>query len=133
LFGIALFASAYMAEVVRGGFAAVPKGQSEAAQALGLSRWQSLKLVVLPQALGAVVPGIVNNFVALFKDTTLVAIVGLFDFLHAIDVARLDPVWAGPGIALTGYIFAALFYLTFCLAMSAYARRLEQRLALAKR
>jgi general L-amino acid transport system permease protein len=80
-----------------------------------------------------VVPGIVNNFVALFKDTTLVAIVGLFDFLHAIDVARLDPVWAGPTIALTGYIFAALFYLTFCLAMSTYARGLENRLAAAKR
>jgi len=133
MFGIALFASAYMAEVVRGGLAAVPPGQGEAAAALGLSRWQALKLVVLPQALGAVIPGIVNNFVALFKDTTLVAIVGLFDFLHAIDVARLDPVWAGPGIALTGYIFAALFYLSFCLAMSAYARRLEKRLAAARR
>ncbi|MCW2276114.1 ABC transporter permease subunit [Rhodoblastus acidophilus] len=133
MFGIALFASAYMAEVVRGGLAAVPRGQGEAAAALGFSRWQSLKLIVLPQALGAVVPGIVNNFVALFKDTTLVAIVGLFDFLHAIDVARLDPVWAGPTIALTGYIFAALFYLTFCLAMSTYARGLENRLAAAKR
>jgi general L-amino acid transport system permease protein len=133
LFGIALFASAYMAEVVRGGLAAVPPGQGEAAAALGLSRWQGLKLIVLPQALGAVVPGIVNNFVALFKDTTLVAIVGLFDFLHSIEVARLDPVWSGPTIALTGYIFAALFYLSFCLAMSAYARRLETRLSSAKR
>ena len=133
LFGIALFASAYMAEVVRGGLAAVPPGQGEAARALGFSRWQSLRLVVLPQALGAVIPGIVNNFVALFKDTTLVAVVGLFDFLHAIEVARLDPVWAGPGIALTGYVFAGLFYLSFCLAMSAYARGLERRLALARR
>jgi general L-amino acid transport system permease protein len=133
LFGIALFASAYMAEVVRGGLASVPRGQGEAASALGLSRWQALRLVVLPQALGAVVPGIVNNFVALFKDTTLVAIVGLFDFLHAIDAARLDPVWAGPHIALTGYIFAGLFYLSFCLAMSTYARSLEGRLASARR
>jgi general L-amino acid transport system permease protein len=133
MFGIALFASAYMAEVVRGGLAAVPPGQNEAAQALGLSRWATLRLVVLPQALTAVVPGIVNNFVALFKDTTLVAIVGLFDFLHAIDAARLDPAWAGPHIAVTGYIFAGLFYLSFCLAMSAYARRLEQRLAARRR
>ncbi len=129
MFGIALFASAYMAEVMRGGFAAVGPGQSEAAAALGLSYRQELRLVVLPQALTAVVPGIVNNFVALFKDTTLVAIVGLFDFLHAIDTARLDPAWAGPHIALTGYIFAGLFYLSFCLAMSTYARRLEGRLA----
>ncbi|PPQ37346.1 amino acid ABC transporter membrane protein 2, PAAT family [Rhodoblastus acidophilus] len=133
LFGIALFASAYMAEVVRGGLAAVPRGQDEAAQALGLSRVKTLRLIVLPQALGAVIPGIVNNFVALFKDTTLVAIVGLFDFLHAIEIARLDPVWAGPQIALTGYIFAAAFYLGFCLAMSAYARRLEKKLAAARR
>ncbi|MBB4197222.1 amino acid ABC transporter permease [Rhodoblastus sphagnicola] len=133
LFGIALFASAYMAEVVRGGLAAVPLGQSEAAAALGFSRWQGLRLIVLPQALGAVVPGIVNNFVALFKDTTLVAIVGLFDFLHAIETARLDPAWAGPQIALTGYIFAAAFYLGFCLAMSSYARALEGRLAEARR
>lgn len=133
LLGIALFASAYMAEVVRGGLAAVPRGQDEAAQALGFSRAKTLRLIVLPQALGAVIPGIVNNFVALFKDTTLVAIVGLFDFLHAIEIARLDPVWAGPQIALTGYIFAAAFYLVFCLAMSAYARRLEKKLAAARR
>jgi general L-amino acid transport system permease protein len=132
LFGIALFASAYMAEVLRGGLAAVPAGQGEAARALGLSNWQGLRLIVLPQALAAVIPGIVNNFVALFKDTTLVAIVGLFDFLHAIDVARLDPVWAGPTTALTGYVFAALFYLSFCLALSAYARALEARLAAAR-
>ncbi|MGO8737429.1 ABC transporter permease subunit [Rhodoblastus sp.] len=129
LFGMALFASAYMAEVVRGGLNAVAPGQSEAARALGLSRVAALRLVVLPQALAAVIPAIVNNFVALFKDTTLVAIVGIFDFLHTVDIARLDPRWAGPKIAATAYIFAGLFYLAFCLSMSAYARGLERRLA----
>ncbi len=106
--GIALFASAYMAEVVRAGLMTVPAGQTEGAQALGLSRVATLRLVVLPQALAAVIPGIVNNFIALFKDTTLVAIVGVFDFLRTVDTARLDPVWAGPTIAATGYVFAGL-------------------------
>jgi general L-amino acid transport system permease protein len=129
LFGVALFASAYMAEVVRAGLNAVPAGQGEAAKALGLSRVATLRLVVLPQALAAVIPAIVNNFVALFKDTTLVAIVGIVDFLHGVDIARLDPVWAGPNIAVTAYAFAGLFYLAFCLAMSAYARGVERRLA----
>ncbi|WP_294533679.1 amino acid ABC transporter permease [uncultured Rhodoblastus sp.] len=128
LAGIALFASAYMAEVVRAGLNAVPSGQTEGAQALGLGRVATLRLVVLPQALGAVVPGIVNNFIALFKDTTLVAIVGIFDFLHTVDTARLDPVWAGPTIAATGYAFAALFYLAFCLAMSLYSQNVEKRI-----
>jgi general L-amino acid transport system permease protein len=132
LFGIALFASAYMAEVVRGGLNAVPPGQSEAAQALGLGRIATLRLVVLPQAFAAVIPAIVNNFVALFKDTTLVAIVGIFDFLHTVDIARLDPRWAGPKIAATAYVFAGLFYLAFCLSMSAYARGVERRLALGR-
>jgi general L-amino acid transport system permease protein len=129
LAGIALFASAYMAEVVRAGLNSVPKGQTEGAQALGLRRIATLRLVVLPQALGAVIPGIVNNFIALFKDTTLVAIVGIFDFLRTVDTARLDPVWAGPTIATTGYVFAALFYLVFCLAMSLYSQNVEKRLA----
>ena len=133
LVGIALFASAYMAEVVRAGLNAIPLGQSEGAAALGLSRVQALRLVVLPQALAAVIPGIVNNFIALFKDTTLVAIVGIFDFLHTVDVARLDPVWAGPNIATTSYVFAGLFYLVCCLAMSSYARGVERRLAVGQR
>jgi general L-amino acid transport system permease protein len=133
LAGIALFASAYMAEVVRAGLASVPRGQYEGAQALGLGRVATLRLVVLPQALAAVIPGIVNNFIALFKDTTLVAIVGIFDFLRAVDTARLDPVWAGPTIAATGYVFAALFYLVFCLGMSSYSRNVESRVQAGKR
>ncbi len=133
LVGIALFSAAYMAEVVRAGLAAVPRGQYEGAQALGLGYIATLRLVVLPQALAAVIPGIVNNFIALFKDTTLVAIVGIFDFLRAVDTARLDPVWAGPHIAATGYVFAALFYLAFCLAMSRYSQGVERRLNIGRR
>ncbi|MBV9394489.1 MAG: amino acid ABC transporter permease, partial [Methylobacteriaceae bacterium] len=99
LIGVALFASAYMAEVVRGGLNAIPRGQFEAAQALGLRYPQMMRLIVLPQALTIVIPGIVNTFIGLFKDTTLVAIVGIFDFLRTVDTARLDPEWAGPTIS----------------------------------
>jgi len=129
LIGVALFASAYMAEVVRGGLQAMPKGQYEAAQALGLRRWPMLRLVILPQALRTVIPGIVNTFIGLFKDTTLVAIVGIFDFLRTVDSARLDPEWAGPTISTTGYVFAALFYFAFCFAMSRYSLFVEWRLS----
>ncbi|PNG26578.1 amino acid ABC transporter permease [Methylocella silvestris] len=127
LIGVALFASAYMAEVVRGGLQAIPNGQFEGALALGLGRWQMQRLVILPQALRAVIPGVVNNFIALFKDTTLVAVVGIFDFLRTVDSARLDPVWAGPTIAATGYAFAAMFYFVFCFAMSRYSLFVERR------
>jgi general L-amino acid transport system permease protein len=129
LIGVALFASAYMAEVVRGGLQAVPKGQGEAAQALGLRRTQIQRFVILPQALAFVIPGIVNTFIGLFKDTTLVAIVGIFDFLRTVDTARLDPAWAGPTITPTAYIFAALFYFVFCFGMSRYSSFIESRVA----
>jgi general L-amino acid transport system permease protein len=129
LIGVALFASAYMAEVVRGGLQAMPTGQFEAAKALGLGYWQMMRLVILPQALTLVIPGIVNTFIGLFKDTTLVAVVGIFDFLRTVDSARLDPVWAGPTISVTGYIFAALFYFVFCFGMSRYSLSMERRLA----
>ncbi|WP_036255729.1 amino acid ABC transporter permease [Methylocapsa acidiphila] len=128
LIGVALFASAYMAEVVRGGLQAIPRGQFEGAAALGLRPWPTLRLVVLPQALRHVIPGVVNSFISLFKDTTLVAIVGIFDFLKTIEAARQDPAWAGPTISATGYIFAALFYFAFCFGMSLYARFVERRL-----
>ncbi len=127
--GVALFASAYMAEVIRGGLQALPKGQSEAGMALGLGYWARMRLIVLPQALTIVIPGIVNTFIGLFKDTTLVAIVGIFDFLRTVDTARLDPVWAGPTITTTGYIFAALFYFVFCFGMSRYSLGIERELA----
>ena len=129
LIGVALFASAYMAEVVRGGLNAIPRGQFEAAQALGLRYPQMMRLIVLPQALTIVIPGIVNTFIGLFKDTTLVAIVGIFDFLRTVDTARLDPEWAGPTISTTGYLFAAMFYFVFCFGMSRYSLAMERRLA----
>jgi general L-amino acid transport system permease protein len=133
LIGVALFASANMAEVVRGGLIAIPRGQYEAAQALGLSYWRMMALVILPQALRVTLPNIVNTFIALFKDTTLVFIVGIFDFLRTIEAARIDPHWATPTISVTGYAFAALFYFVCCYSMSRYARNVEARLARAHR
>ena len=129
LIGVALFASAYMAEVVRGGLIAVPRGQYEAARALGLSYWRMIGLVILPQALRVTLPNIVNTFIGLFKDTTLVFVVGIFDFLRTIEAARADPKWAAPTAAVTGYVFAALFYFVCCYGMSRYARGVEARLA----
>ena len=133
LIGVALFASAYMAEVVRGGLAAIPRGQYEAAQALGLSYWRMMALVILPQALRVTLPNIVNTFIGLFKDTTLVFIVGIFDLLRTIEAARADPRWATPVTSVTGYAFAALFYFICCYGMSRYARNVEARLARAHR
>ena len=129
LIGVAMFASAYMAEVVRGGLNAIPRGQYEAAEALGLSYWRMNALVILPQALRVTLPNIVNTFIGLFKDTTLVFVVGIFDFLRTVETARADPRWASPEVGVTGYAFAALFYFVCCYAMSRYAQRVEARLA----
>jgi general L-amino acid transport system permease protein len=128
LVGIALFASAYMAEVVRAGLQAIPKGQYEGAMAVGLRYAQMMRLVVLPQALKVTIPNIVNTYIGLFKDTTLVFIVGIFDLLRTIEVARIDPKWATPVTSATGYAVAAIFYLVFCYGMSRYARAMEARL-----
>ncbi|MGV6873301.1 amino acid ABC transporter permease [Pseudochelatococcus sp. B33] len=127
--GVALFASAYMAEVVRGGLQAIPKGQFEGAQSLGLNYWQMTRLVVLPQALRIVIPGIVNTFIGLFKDTSLVSIVGIFDLMRTIEVSLADPRWSTPVTAATGYAFAALFYFICCFGMSRYSIAMEKRLA----
>jgi general L-amino acid transport system permease protein len=132
LVGVALFSSAYMAEVVRAGLQGIPRGQYEAAAALGLRYWQVMALIVLPQALRITIPNILNSFVALFKDTTLVFIVGIFDFLKTIEVARTDPKWATPVTNTTGYVFAALVYFVMCYSMSLYASRLERRLGTAE-
>ena len=129
LIGVILFQSAYVAEVVRGGLQAIPKGQYEAAAAMGLGYWRSMGLVILPQALKLVIPGIVNTFIGLFKDTTLVVIVGIFDFLRTVEVSRIDPKWAAPTTSATGYAFAAMFYFIFCYSMSRYAKSVEARLA----
>ena len=131
LVGIALFASAYMAEVVRAGLQAIPKGQFEGAMAVGLRYWPMMRLIVLPQALKVTVPNIVNTYIGLFKDTTLVFIVGIFDLLRTIEVARIDPKWATPVTSTTGYAVAAIFYLVFCYGMSRYSRAVETRLAAA--
>ncbi|MBM3572606.1 MAG: amino acid ABC transporter permease [Alphaproteobacteria bacterium] len=126
LIGVTLFSAAYLAEVVRGGLQAIPRGQFEAASALGLSYPKSMALIVLPQALKIVIPGIVNSFIGLFKDTTLVAIIGMFDLLGAIQLGNADPKWLG--YAVEGYIIAALVYFVFCFGMSRYSLALERKL-----
>ena len=126
MIGIILFQTAYMAEVVRGGLQAIPKGQYEAAQALGLSYWKSMFLIILPQALKLVIPGIVNTFIALFKDTTLVLIIGLFDLLAIIQQANSDTAWLG--FDTEGYVFAASVFWVFCFGMSRYSIALEEKL-----
>jgi len=128
LIGVALFSAAYMAEVVRGGLQAIPKGQYEGAMALGLSFWQMMRMIILPQALTLVIPGIVNTFIGLFKDTTLVLIIGLFDFLGTIQASFTDPTWASPVQSMTGYLFACLVYFCFCYGMSQYSTYMERRL-----
>jgi general L-amino acid transport system permease protein len=126
LLGVAIFAAAYMAEVVRGGLQAIPKGQYEAAAALGLGYWRTTALVVLPQALKIVIPGIVNNFIGLFKDTTLVLVIGLFDFLGMAQAASSDAHWVG--YSTEGYVFTGVGFWIFCFGMSRYSQRLERRL-----
>ncbi|MBD1585819.1 amino acid ABC transporter permease [Pseudomonas typographi] len=126
LIGIILFESAYVAEVVRGGMQAIPKGQYEAAAAMALGYWRSMFLVVLPQALKLVIPGLVNTFIALFKDTSLVYIVGLFELLNSVKQASADPKWLG--MATEGYVFAALVFWIFCFGMSRYSMHLERKL-----
>lgn len=127
LIAITLFEAAYLAEVVRGGLQAIPKGQVEGAKALGLGYVRTMGLVVLPQALRLVIPGIVNSFIALFKDTTLVLVIGLFDFLGMIQFVGTNPDWLG--FAVEGYVFAALVFWVFCFGMSRYSQGLEARLA----
>jgi general L-amino acid transport system permease protein len=128
---ISLFEGAYMAEVVRGGLQAIPRGQREAAEALGLGYWPTQLLIILPQALRLVIPGIVNSYIGLFKDTTLVSIIGLFDLLGMADAALKDPAWLGrPGsFFLEIYAVVALVFFICCFAMSRVSLRLEKRLA----
>jgi general L-amino acid transport system permease protein len=121
-----LFNAAYMAETVRGGLQGVPVEQEEAAYSLGLKWWQVQLFVTLPQALRIVVPGIVNNFVDLFKDTSLVTIIGLVDLLGAVNQSLKDPAWFG--LAKEGYVFTAVIFFVCCFGMSSYSRRFERRL-----
>lgn len=128
LIGIALFAGAYQAEVIRGGLQAIPRGQGEAASALGLSWWKTTALIVMPQALRHVIPGLVNSFIALFKDTSLVSIVALFDLLGQLRASFSDPAWATPTTLFTGFAFTGLIYFIFCFGMSRYSLFVENRL-----
>ncbi len=133
LIGIALFAGAYNAEVIRGGLQALPRGQSEAASALGLSHWKTTGLIILPQALRHVIPGLVNSFIALFKDTSLVSIVALFDLLGSLRASFADPAWATPTTLFTGFAFTGIIYFVFCFAMSRYSLFVERRLNVHRR
>jgi len=128
LIGIALFAGAYNAEVIRGGLQAIPRGQAEAASALGLSWWKTTGLIVMPQALRHVIPGLVNSFIALFKDTSLVSIVALFDLLGSLRASFADPVWSSPTTLFTGFAFTGIVYFVFCFGMSRYSLFVERRL-----
>jgi len=128
LIGIALFAGAYQAEVIRGGLAAIPRGQGEAASALGLSWAKTTGLIVMPQALRHVIPGLVNSFIALFKDTSLVSIVALFDLLGQLRAAFSDPAWSTPNTLFTGFAFTGIIYFIFCFGMSRYSLFVENRL-----
>jgi len=131
LVGMTLFAAAYLAEVVRGGLQALPKGQVEAAQALGLTYWQTARKIVLPQALRLVVPAIVGSFISVFKDTSLVTIVSLYDLTGALQLALGDADWRK--FFLEGQLFVAAVYFVCCFAMSRYSRWVEAYLNIGMR
>jgi general L-amino acid transport system permease protein len=128
LIGVAVFSAAYMAEVIRGGLQAVPKGQYEAADAMGLGYWQKMRLIILPQAIKIVIPGIVNTFIGLFKDTSLVYIIGVFELLGTVRNSFADPAWSTPGTPATGLFFTAIVFWIFCFGMSQYSQYTERRL-----
>ncbi len=131
LVGITLFSGAYMAEIVRGGLQAIPKGQQEAADSLGLSYWQAQRKIILPQALALVVPGIMNNFIAIFKDTSLVTIVSLYELTGAMSLAlNSDSNWRP--FKIEAYIFIAVIYFIFCFSMSRYSLWIEKQLSVSK-
>ena len=129
---ITAFSSAYMAEVIRGGLQAIPNGQYEAAQAMGLSYWKMMRLVILPQALKISIPGIVNTFIGLFKDTTLVYTIGLFDILGQARLLQTNPDWIGK-VDHETFVIAALFFFVICFSMSRYSINLEKRLDTTRR
>ncbi len=131
LVGITLFSGAYLAEVVRGGLQAIPTGQIEAAQSLGMTYWQTQRKIVLPQALAMVVPGIMNSFIAIFKDTSLVTIVSLYELTGALSLAlNSDANWRP--FKIEGYLFIAAIYFIFCLSMSRYSLWIEHELGRSK-
>jgi len=133
LIGVMLFSGAYMAETIRGGLQAIPRSQYEAADSLGLSFPQKMGLIILPQALKLVIPGIVNSFVGLAKDTSLVLIIGIFDLLGIVQAGLTDAKWFAPNTAMTGYVFAAMIFWIICFSISRYSAWLERRLSVGDR
>lgn len=128
LVGVSLFASAYMAEVIRGGLQAIPAGQYEGADSLGLSYWQKTLFIIIPQTLKIALPGIVNTFIGLFKDTSLVYIIGMFDLLGIVRQNFSDATWATKQTPATGLVFAGFVFWIFCFCMSRYSLYMERRL-----
>ncbi|HIP29647.1 MAG TPA: amino acid ABC transporter permease [Sulfurospirillum arcachonense] len=125
LIGITLFQAAYVAEIIRGGLQSIPRGQYEAADAIGLSYWQKMLLVILPQALKVAIPNLVGAFISLFQDTTLVLIIGLLDLLSMVGVAAGDSAWLG--METEGYVFVTFVFWAFCYGMSRYSNKLEKQ------
>lgn len=128
LIGVALFNAALMAEVVRGGLQAIPRGQYEAAMASGMGYWQTMIFIILPQALRTVIPGLVNTYVSIIKDTTLVLVIGLFDLLGIVQAGIADSNWLAPSVTTTGYVFAGFGFWILCFSLSRYSMHLERRL-----
>ncbi|MDR6670611.1 amino acid ABC transporter permease [Rhizobium sp. 1399] len=126
--GVSIFASAYMAEVIRGGLQAIPKGQFEGADSLGLGYWQKMRLIIMPQAIKLVIPGIVNTFIGMFKDTSLVSIISMFDLLGIVRLNFTDANWATAVTPLSGLIFAGFTFWLFCFGMSRYSAFMERHL-----
>ena len=131
LVGITLFSAAYLAEIVRGGLQAIPKGQQEAADTIGLSYWQAQRKIILPQALALVIPGVMNNFIAIFKDTSLITIVSLYELTGSMGLA-LDSDSDWRPFKIEAYLFITAIYFAFCFSMSRYSLWIEGRLALSK-
>jgi general L-amino acid transport system permease protein len=131
LIAITLFQAAYIAEVIRGGLQSIPKGQYEAADSLGLSYWQKMFYVILPQALKVSIPNLVGASIALFKDTSLVLIIGLFDLLAMVHLTASDSNWLG--LETEGYVFTTFVFWIFCFSLSKYSKILEQRYSYDKR
>jgi general L-amino acid transport system permease protein len=126
LIGIVLFEAAYIAEVIRGGLQAIPRGQYEAADSLNLTYWKKTGLIIMPQTLKLVIPGIVNNFIALLKDTSLVSIIGMWDLLNSAIGSTRDPKWIG--FIIEAYVFAGIIYWIMCFGTSKYSQHLEKKL-----
>ncbi|PZM11232.1 amino acid ABC transporter permease [Rhizobium tubonense] len=128
LVGVSIFASAYMAEVIRGGLQAIPKGQYEGADSLGLNYFQKMTFIIMPQAIKLVIPGIVNTFIGMFKDTSLVSIINMYDLLGIVKASFGDARWLTPVTPLTGLIFAGFVFWLFCFGMSRYSGFMERHL-----